>query len=260
MKRKSYFVLTVFLILIFFYSCINFIRTRNTGIWFYTFSSKGMSSDYNLTPASFICLQPDNHYTLDFGSFEYGKWSRRGDTLILNNASGNTEAFLIEHKSGKDLRLNIEPGVVCNFEAQPYSFAGDAATPFAFENNKWRIKATHKESAAEIQLRLLSHCRFWKNYFTWAFNNNLNTIDVRSTPTPIKIYGNGFAVKAFNDLPNAWKSYFYDSADCRLANDMLKNIFTHNDIAWAHTDNKFKMFIGAFEQLEQILAVKLSNQ
>ena len=118
----------------------------------------------------------------------------------------------------------------------------------------------HKESSAEIKLRLVNHCRFWKNYFTWALDNNLNTIDVRSTPTPIKIYGNGFAIKDFNDLPLNWKNYFFDSTDCKLANDMLKDVFTHNDIAWAHTDNKFKMFIGAFEQLEQMLASTNTQQ
>lgn len=236
-------------------SCIQ-LGTSNTGTWFYTFSNGKLSSTYNLTPASFLCLQPDKTYTLDFGKFEYGKWKLSSDTLILQNSAGNISAFIIQNSNGKDMKLSTEPGVVCDFESQPYSFSKDAAKPFSTEDNKWRIKATHKETSEAIKQRLVNHCRFWKDYFTWALNNDISTVDVRSTPTPIKIYGNGFALKNFDNLPAEWMNYFYDTADCRIANNMIEDVFTHNDIAWAHSDNKYKMFIGAFEQLEQMLHKK----
>ena len=112
---------------------------------------------------------------------------------------------------------------------------------------------SNKETENEISKRLVNHCLFWKAYFKWALDNNIATIDVRSVPTPIKIYGNGFALKSFDDLPQTWKKYFYDSADCKKATELLQATFAHNDIAWAHTDNKYKMFIGAFEQLSSML-------
>jgi hypothetical protein len=84
-------------------------------------------------------------------------------------------------------------------------------------------------------------------------DNEFSSVDVRSTPSPVKIYGNGFIIKPFGDLSAAWKSYFYDSADCAKANEMLVDIVHKNNIAWAHTDNKYKMFISAFQQMQQIL-------
>jgi hypothetical protein len=63
----------------------------------------------------------------------------------------------------------------------------------------------------------------------------------------------GFTLKPFNELPLVWKRYFYDDEDCRKANDMLKDIFENRTISWAHTDNKFEMFMGAFQQMEQYL-------
>ena len=76
MKYKNYAIAILVFAMMILSSCINFTH-KDTGIWFYTYTSKGISSEYSLTPASFICLQPDNNYTLDFGKFEYGKWEQR---------------------------------------------------------------------------------------------------------------------------------------------------------------------------------------
>ena len=147
----------------------------------------------------------------------------------------------------------MAPNLVSDFAGSFSAFSSEAANPFSLQNNKWRIPARHKETPDGIQQRLINHCEFWKAYFTWALDNNIQYVDVRSTPTPIKIYGNGFELKFYYDLPYEWKNYFYDSADCQHANDILWEVMTHHDIALAHTDNKYKMFIGAFEQLENFL-------
>lgn len=89
--------------------------------------------------------------------------------------------------------------------------------------------------------------------FTLDFGKKIDYLDVRSTPTAIKIYGNCFGLKPVDELPPRWTSLFYDSADCRKANDIIQDIFRHKTIAWANTDSKYKMFIGAFQQLEQYL-------
>ena len=47
------------------------------------------------------------------------------------------------------------------------------------------------------------------NYFNWALDNELTTVDVRSTPTPIKIYGNGFTIKQYySDLTGNMERIF----------------------------------------------------
>ena len=135
-------------------------KNNDSGVWFYTFSAEGISSEYNLTPASFLCLQPDKTYTLDFGKFEYGTWATQGDTLVLHNSAGNITAFIMKNGLSRDMKLSPEPGVVCDFEGQPYPSSENAAAPFSLQNNKWRMAATHKESPTEIRSRLANHCKF----------------------------------------------------------------------------------------------------
>jgi len=241
------------LILIPFGSCVNIFVHPSSNLWFYAYSSGDMPTSFALTPSSFLYLNTDNTYTLDFGSFDYGKWVKRRDTLVLHSVGGKMSSYLINYESSKDLKLTVMPDVVSDFSAAPSKFTSPVANPFSLGNNKWRISANHKESRQEIRQRLINHCEFWKAYFSWALDNNIQSVDVRSTPTAIKIYGNGFALKKFDDLPAAWRRYFYDSADCRLANSMIENIFKKETIAWATTDNKYKMFLGAFEQLENFL-------
>ena len=247
------FVFYIFCLLCFFTSCVNIFFNNNGELWFYAYSSGEIPSEFALTPANFLYLNPNKTYTLDFGEFKYGKWMKHSDTLILHFVGGEISSYLINYENSKDLKLTIVPGLVSDFAGTASSFSSEAENPFSLQNNRWRIPARHKETPLEIKERLINHCTFWKNYFLWALNKNVQYVDVRSTPTPIKIYGNGFALKPLKELPIAWKKYFFDSTDCRLANQMIENIFTKQNIAWTNTDNKYKMFAGAFEQLEVFL-------
>ena len=223
-------------------------------LWFYTFSSGPANQrDSLLTPASFAEMRRDGSYTRDFGRFEYGSWDRKGQKLYFTNQQHITTAFSLNNVSLKEMQLTTGKGIAVNFESQPLSAVKASDDPFSLDNNRWRVPATHKESEAEIRHRLFNHCQFWETYFTWALKDDISTVDVRSSPTLIKIYGNGFALKPFDELPATWKSYFFDEEDCQKANAIIKDIFDHQTIAWAHTDNKYKIFIGAFQQLEQFL-------
>jgi len=219
-------------------------------LWFYTHTSGTVAKeDSLLTPASFLNLKRDGTYTSDFGSFEYGHWTKQDDELLLTNEANKTTRQHINALDVNELQLLTNKKIVANFEAQPDRFSKKEDDPFSVENNRWRIKATHKESEEEIRNRLINHCRFWVAYFNWANENQLQTVDVRSTPTLIKIYGNGFGLKPFLELPITWRTYFYDNEDCRIANNLMYEVFQYNEISWAHTDNKYKFFISAFQQL-----------
>jgi hypothetical protein len=223
-------------------------------LWFYTYSSgDSKNEDTALTPASFLNLQADKTYTLDFGGFDYGRWESNNGLLLLASSKGRTISFQIKHFFGNELSLSDDKRVVMNFEGGRYKFSSAAGNPFSAENNQWRIPATKKESEEKLKNRLRNHCKFYETYFMWALENDLNSVDVRSTPSLIKIYGNGFALKKFDELPVMWRSYFHDDEDCQKANDIIKNIFDHQDIAWAHTDNKYKMFLSAFQQLQRLV-------
>ena len=228
-------------------------------LWFYTYSSGEIPMGFSLTPTSFIYLDPGKTYTLDFGKFQYGKWDKHSDTLILYPDGGKVSRYLMKYLKSNEMKLNIAPGVVSDFSGSPAAFASRAENPFSIGNNQWRMPAKHKETAAAIRNRLINHCAFWKAYFSWALDNNMDQVDVRSTPSPIKIYSNGFALKKFDDLPTEWQNYFYDTADCRLANSILEDIFKTKNIAWPQTDSRYQMFMGAFEQLENFLREEDKN-
>lgn len=228
-----------------------------TSLWFYTYNSDSTLnindslSPMELTPANFIELRPDSSFNRDFGRFEYGTWTVKDNRLSLTNQAQETIVYDFHYMGGDDLELAVGKGKKAHFEGHPIPGPAAQSDPFSRENNLWRIPATRKETDPEIRARLLNHCHFWETYFTWALNNDLSSVDVRSTPTLIKIYGNGFTLKPFADLPREWKSYFYDAADCEKANDLMKDVFQNHRIAWANTDNKFKLFIGAFQQIQQ---------
>lgn len=243
----------VFLILLFSTACL--VKPHQpVGLWFYTYTpNSSADEDVEATPASFLYLRADGTYTRDFKNFDYGHWNIHDTFLVLTNEKLEIVTFPIKKHVINELELVSAKGSLLDFEEQPAKFSSDADNPFSIENNRWRIKATQKESDQEIKQRLQNHFKFNEAYFKWALDDNLSSIDVRSTPSLLKIYGNGFALKEFNDLPAGWKSCFYDDEDCRKANDIIKNVFEKQDISWARTDNRYKMFISAFQQLERFM-------
>lgn len=220
-------------------------------LWFYTYSSSSKGKTTLLTPVSFLSLEPNGSYTRDFGTFDYGTWRMKDNAIHLTNYKKEISILPINYFAGNEIKFGTTNASIDNFESRPGSFTNADENPFSKENNLWRIKAERKETEEEIKKRLLNHFRFWETYFTWALNNQIPTIDVRSTPTLIKIYGNGFTLKPYDKLPEQWRSYFFDEEDCRKANDMVQYIFENDNIAWPHTDDKYKMFISAFQQLYQ---------
>jgi hypothetical protein len=251
MKRNIY-ILTLVLFLA--QPSCTFKKEGIDALWFYTYSTgNNKSDDQTITPASFLNLLPDKTYTRDFRGFDYGNWEKKDSLLLLRSIKGDTAVFPIKYFFGNELQLLTGKGTTVSFESQPGKFSSVNENPFSVENNQWRIPAAKKENDSELKNRLRNHAKFYEFYFRWALKYELSSIDVRSTPSLIKIYGNGFALKEFDDLPVTWRSYFYDEEDCRKANDILKNIFEHKDIAWSNTDNKYKMFISAFQQLQQLI-------
>ncbi|HUB60132.1 MAG TPA: hypothetical protein VL978_05495 [Puia sp.] len=219
-------------------------------IWFFTYGTgTPAGKDSLLNPASFLELRPDGSYTRDFGAFEYGTWLKKDHQLVLTSHDHQKTSWPLTLPSSNEMQLTLAGGYLASFESRPIPSMQQKQDPFSLFNNRWRIPATHKESDAEIRSRLYNHCQFWEAYFRWALDRGLTTIDVRSTPTLIKIYGNGFTLKPTEDLPAEWVSFFYDSDDCQKASNIIRDIFEHRTIAWANTDNKYKMFLSAFHQL-----------
>jgi len=225
-------------------------------IWFYTYdgtTDQSGTGDPVLTPLNFINLQQDGQYTAYLSDFEWGSWSLDGKFIVLKSDKKVTHLKL-EKMSEKEITMDIQPE---NRYMASYHFEGtenpgnNTDNPFSKENNLWRIKATHKESDAEITARLKNHFRYWEKYFDWGVKEDKTSLDVRSLPGPLKMYGNGFTLVPLEDWAPEWKSNFFDMEDCRIAYNKLHYFFTYERIAWAKTDHKFKMFVSAFQQLQQ---------
>ncbi len=247
---KKYVFIVQVLIIVFLCGCLNF-KPQINKLWFFTYSSDTSIDKVSLTPANFLELRSDKTFTSDLGKFHSGHWNLKDQQLFLNTEDGEINILLINDLKMNEMQVHFGHSTAANFDGLPIPKIEN--DPFSRVNNLWRINATTKETDDQLKKRLRNHCGFWVSYFNWALANEMTTIDVRSTPTPIKIYGNGFTIKPFHELPDIWKSYFYDSSDCRKANDILIDIVQTQNIAWAHTDNKYKMFISAFQQMELLL-------
>lgn len=248
-KHHLYFFALAFLALA--SGCSLFVNPL-TRLWFYTYGTgTAEGTDTSLNPSSFLELRPDGSYTRDFGTFQYGSWVKKDHQIILTSHDHQVTTLPFTMPESGDMKVTLTGGYVADFESR--SIPSKTNDPYSLTNNRWRMQATHKETDREIRERLHNHCQFWEAYFRWALDNKLAEVDVRSTPTPIKIYHNGFTLKPFGDLPPEWVGYFYDKEDCQKANDMLKNIFERKSIAWANTDNPYKMFLSAFQQMSNYL-------
>lgn len=208
----------------------------------------------NLGSASFLELRPDGSYTQDFGQFNYGTWMLKDMRLYLTNQHHRTYIYLVaDSLKPRELVLQLDSGRVGYFLAHAMPSGDPEKDPFSTYNNQWRIPAKHKERDAEIRSRLFNHCQFWETYLTWAKDREDGAINIAAIPTPLKIYGNGFGLKHYGDLPPAWRSYFYDSVDCYKADTMIKHTFRRHDFVWPNTDDDLKKLISGTRQLQQWL-------
>jgi hypothetical protein len=240
-------------LLVFFCSC-HLLDSRRPSLWLYEAPiDESRIPDSLLTPASFLEMRPDGSYTRDFGRYEYGSWALKNEQLYLTNQHHITYVYRVQRMEGKDLRLVMASGMDAHFKGYALPSHQLENDPFSTYNNHWRQTAAHKETGEEIRKRLFEHCHYWETYFTWAVNGNIPTIDVRQAPTPLKIYGNGFGLKKYADLPLEWKSFFFDEEDCHRADSLIKRTFRRNKIDWPETDDDNKKFISGFQQLEKFL-------
>jgi hypothetical protein len=231
-----------------------FTEKFSSPLWFYSYSSNTRSKwDTVLTRASFLELRPDGSYTQDFGRFDYGNWTLKGNDLYLTNQHHTTYIFRLLAVGEKEMEIYLAKGKIAYFEKQPRPSGRASKDPFSLENNQWRIRATHKENIDVIRQRLRNHYQFWETYFQWGSDNNIGAMDVTDIPTPMKIYGNGFGLKRYDSLPTQWRSYFFDEEDCRNADTLIKGLFRRNKIKWPDTDDEGKLFVSGVQQVEGFL-------
>jgi hypothetical protein len=227
---------------------------HGAGIYFYTPVADGDEhTDTTLNFASFLELRPDGSYSQDFGRFDYGNWALKNDRLYLTNQRRRTYVYHVLSLTKSELDLRLDSGRTGHFRTHLLPSPMPEKDPFSTYNNQWRIAAAHKESDTEIRRRLYNHCQFWESFFKWVDDKNEGVVDVSNFPSPLKIYGNGFGLKRYDNLPPAWKSCFFDEEDCHKADTLIKHTFRRNQINWPGGNDDFKKLISGFRQLQQYL-------
>ncbi|GGA89122.1 lipocalin family protein [Puia dinghuensis] len=253
MKRHLYCYMTLAVMTAAVISCSGPAKP-GAGLYIYNPEADGdPQADTLLTVASFLELRPDGTYTQDFGHFDYGNWNFTGTRLYLTNQRKKTYVYYVESLTKTEMELILANKKDGHFNVHLMPSSRPEKDPFSTYNNQWRIPATHKESDAEIRKRLFNHCQFWEAFFSWVDNKNESVVDVGAFPTPLKVYGNGFGLKHYDDLPAAWRSYFFDEEDCHKADTLIKHTFRRNKINWPQTDDDFKKLISGFRQLQGFL-------
>ena len=97
--------------------------------------------------------------------------------------------------------------------------------PYSHSLNKWRINPIRVETDEEIYLRLLNHLNYLINYHDLALSPDSEGISFRGVDTPILSTKGGVQFLGYYDLPQSWKTLFYDDVDTRKAYNMLFKAF-----------------------------------
>ena len=233
-------------------------------VWFYdddlsaekqseNISKYGGGSEYCFSAASFLNLQPEGKFTSYFTAFDYGNWKLQQDSILVLT-SHNKGKLLLEVKMLNPKQMicvNKSNEKVYRFNGFENEFPSDAESRFSIKKNLWRVKAGHKKSDAELSSRLKNHFRWWERYFSWRLKNRLQGIDIRSTPSVLDMYANGFELKYYDYQFPEWKNIFYDTSNCWRAYEMVYYQMYKKNIDWPKTKNRFEGYVSAFKQLQQ---------
>lgn len=211
----------------------------------------GAELDLELSEDNFINLKEDGTYAANWKEFEEGRWQMRDGKLLLINRQKEIAEYPVLRQTKDSLILaDKQRNFLYTLAGYPNTSANAEEDPYSLQNNRWRIPARHKETDKELQARLKNHFRFWQQYFAWGNRENISALDVRSTPSLFKLYGNGFELEYFEYLPAKWMKTFYDSADCRRAYEMVYYKMHEKNVDWGKTDNRYRMLTSAFAQVQ----------
>jgi hypothetical protein len=219
----------------------------------------GFTPDSRFNSGNFIDLQVDGTYSSYLSEYETGKWFFKDQMLILVNRKKNMLEWQVNKVDEDELVCtNKLKRTVYHFKSLPNSFLSKAENPFSIANNLWRIKPLRRETDEQLRKRMKNHFTWWKQYFAMGLQNKVEVLDIGSTPSLFKMYGNGIQLEYYDNLFPEWKNCFYDSIDCRLAYENVYYKMYKNKIKWPDTKNRFESFVSAFTQLEQWMDEKTS--
>lgn len=217
----------------------------------------------NFLADSYINFYSNNNFTYKFGSlFIFGNWSydKKSKSISLSTREKDDKeskmVFIVDKLINDKLFLKIRPNdnkslkpiidsldrsnfnglseyfqnsnQISVYSKDIFEYKDKKQDIFALNNNSWRIKPVVPETNIQIKERLKGSI-----YYVIIFLNNSllrkeNSINIHSIFSPIKLAGNGIALKDKNDLPYEWIDIFYNQSQADEAYQLLLHAFNQD--------------------------------
>jgi hypothetical protein len=159
--------------------------------------------------------------------FEYGNWqyNQANKTIVLKAKNGATTVFKIAALGLNEMIL-VQNGETAKmkFVAAGKQHISNATNPWHISNNKWRIKPSAVESAADIRNRVRGFMNFHILFYRDNIGKNEKVISFYGIPTCLKWYAGGIFVLKPENLPNNWYSCFYNKAQALQGRQLVDDI------------------------------------
>jgi|GEM_PF-4321094 len=188
----------------------------------------------------FFRFYPDGSFTAgsNRSALLTGSWALTNQDLTLDIAPfGKTMRFKVQELSKTQLTLQLHTAsrrvpndgsrmprlvpqnVLLSGAADNYDFS-EKSDYYSLRLNAWRVKATQRESEAQLRERLLNHLDYLIAYLGVTIDREGGEVDLSELASPITMARNGIGLKFFDDS-EVWAASFFDQRDAKLAHGML---------------------------------------
>ncbi len=200
----------------------------------------------------FFRFYPDGSFTAGSNRSPLltGTWALTGHDLMLDLApSGKTMRFKVRELSKTQLTLQmhtasrrlpdagsstmprvVPQNVLLSGAADNYDFS-EKTDYYSLRLNAWRLKATQRESEAQLRERLVNHLDYLIAYLGVTIDREGGEVDLSELASPITMARNGIGLKFFDDS-EVWAASFFDQRDAQLAHGMLARAIRRYDPAF----------------------------
>lgn len=164
--------------------------------------------------------------------YRIGKWNEHGSGIDvsldrmdfkhrLNITELTSEWLILEFTEGDPSLAGTQ--LKCQASTHFSTSSEDLLNP---ANNTWRIKPGQKETAQEIETRVINHVQYLIRYFALVETKKQGYFETTHLQTPLKFYSNGLSLPQEFITNNGWVSYFYDEADAQAGGKLLLKSFS----------------------------------
>lgn len=175
-----------------------------------------------------LCLFPDGEAS-EFKDEEYlsYKWELNPvkKTIALKSDSHADTLHITDYKNISNqeyLSLQINNIGICSFTRMDSMLADFKHDPFYPANNLWRIKPEKEENKKELNERLLNYVQHTLYVLKAALERKSNVVSFENSQGIIKIYNGGIGIKKEKNIPEMWKSGFYNEEQAMMAYELFR--------------------------------------